>query len=295
MLIAKRSERLDKYLASETDFSRSTIQKLISEEKILVNGKVVKNKYMLQIDDEIELIDKQVDLNQELKPQKMDLDIVYEDDDLLVINKPSGMVVHPAPGNYENTLVNGLIAYANSLSDINGEFRPGIVHRIDKDTSGLLVVCKNNFTHEALAKQLVDKTLYREYLAIVHGEIEEDEAEIIAPIGRDPKDRKKMAVTAKNSKEAVTLFDVIKRYDHYTLISCKLQTGRTHQIRVHMDYINYPIVGDPTYGIKDTIDTKGQALHAYKIGFVHPRSNEYMEFSADVPEEFKKTLEIIEG
>lgn len=295
MLIAKRSERLDKYLASETDFSRSTIQKLISEEKILVNGKVVKNKYMLQIDDEIELIDTQVDLNQELKPQKMDLDIVYEDDDLLVINKPSGMVVHPAPGNYENTLVNGLIAYANSLSDINGEFRPGIVHRIDKDTSGLLVVCKNNFTHEALAKQLVDKTLYREYLAIVHGEIEEDEAEIIAPIGRDPKDRKKMTVTAKNSKEAVTLFDVIKRYDHYTLISCKLQTGRTHQIRVHMDYINYPIVGDPIYGIKDTIDTKGQALHAYKIGFVHPRSNEYMEFSADVPEEFKKTLEIIEG
>lgn len=292
---AEANERIDKYLATVTDFSRSVIQRLIGEEKILVNDEVIKNKYVLQIGDEIKILTSELDDNEEIKPQQMDLDIVYEDDDLLVINKPSGMVVHPAPGNYENTLVNGLMYYANSLSDINGEFRPGIVHRIDKDTSGLLVVCKNNFTHEALSKQLVDKTLYREYLAIVHGEIEEDEAEIIAPIGRDPKDRKKMAVTAKNSKDAVTLFDVVKRYDHYTLISCKLKTGRTHQIRVHLDYINYPIVGDPTYGIKDTIDTKGQALHAYKLGFIHPRSQEYVEFSADVPEEFKKTLQIIEG
>lgn len=295
-IIAKHGgERIDKFLAQKLDKSRSLVQKLIKDELVLVNGVVVKTNYSVVDGDEIDVI--QLDLvdNTNIIPQPMDLDIVYEDDDLLVINKPSGLVVHPAPGHYQDTLVNGLLAYSNKLSDINGEFRPGIVHRIDKDTSGLLVVCKNNESHEALANQLSDKTLFRQYLAIVHGEIEEDEGEIIAPIGRDPRDRVKMAVVAKNSKEAQTNFKVLERYDHYTLVSCNLLTGRTHQIRVHFDFINYPLVGDPLYGIKPTIDTKGQALHAYKLGFIHPRSGEYMEFEAKPPQEFVDTLNQIKG
>lgn len=295
-IIAKHGgERIDKFLAQKLDKSRSLVQKLIKDELVLVNGEVVKTNYSVADGDEIDV--KQLDVvdNTNIIPQPMDLDIVYEDDDLLVINKPSGLVVHPAPGHYQDTLVNGLLAYSKKLSDINGEFRPGIVHRIDKDTSGLLVVCKNNETHEELANQLSDKTLFRQYLAIVHGEIEEDEGEIIAPIGRDPRDRVKMAVVAKNSKEAQTNFKVLERYDHYTLVSCNLLTGRTHQIRVHFDFINYPLVGDPLYGIKPTIDTKGQALHAYKLGFVHPRSGEYMEFEAKPPQEFVYTLNQIKG
>lgn len=295
-IIAKHGgERIDKFLAQKLDKSRSLVQKLIKDELVLVNGEVVKTNYSVVDGDEIDV--KQLDVvdNTNIIPQPMDLDIVYEDDDLLVINKPSGLVVHPAPGHYQDTLVNGLFAYSNKLSDINGEFRPGIVHRIDKDTSGLLVVCKNNETHEELANQLSDKTLFRQYLAIVHGEIEEDEGEIIAPIGRDPRDRVKMAVVAKNSKEAQTNFKVLERYDHYTLVSCNLLTGRTHQIRVHFDFINYPLVGDPLYGIKPTIDTKGQALHAYKLGFIHPRSGEYMEFEAKPPQEFVDTLNQIKG
>lgn len=295
-IIAKHGgERIDKFLAQKLDKSRSLVQKLIKDELVLVNGEVVKTNYSVADGDEIDV--KQLDVvdNTNIIPQSMDLDIVYEDDDLLVINKPSGLVVHPAPGHYQDTLVNGLLAYSNKLSDINGEFRPGIVHRIDKDTSGLLVVCKNNESHEALANQLSDKTLFRQYLAIVHGEIEEDEGEIIAPIGRDPRDRVKMAVVAKNSKEAQTNFKVLERYDHYTLVSCNLLTGRTHQIRVHFDFINYPLVGDPLYGIKPTIDTKGQALHAYKLGFIHPSSGEYMEFEAKPPQEFVDTLNQIKG
>lgn len=295
-IIAKHGgERIDKFLAQKLDKSRSLVQKLIKDELVLVNGVVVKTNYSVADGDEIDVIQLDVVDNTNIIPQPMDLDIVYEDDDLLVINKPSGLVVHPAPGHYQDTLVNGLLAYSNKLSDINGEFRPGIVHRIDKDTSGLLVVCKNNETHEELANQLSDKTLFRQYLAIVHGEIEEDEGEIIAPIGRDPRDRVKMAVVAKNSKEAQTNFKVLERYDHYTLVSCNLLTGRTHQIRVHFDFINYPLVGDPLYGIKPTIDTKGQALHAYKLGFVHPRSGEYMEFEAKPPQEFVDTLNQIKG
>lgn len=295
-IIAKHGgERIDKFLAQKLDKSRSLVQKLIKDELVLVNGEVVKTNYSVSDGDEIDV--KQLDAvdNTNIIPQPMDLDIVYEDDDLLVINKPSGLVVHPAPRHYQDTLVNGLLAYSNKLSDINGEFRPGIVHRIDKDTSGLLVVCKNNEAHEELANQLSDKTLFRQYLAIVHGEIEEDEGEIIAPIGRDPRDRVKMAVVAKNSKEAQTNFKVLERYDHYTLVSCNLLTGRTHQIRVHFDFINYPLVGDPLYGIKPTINTKGQALHAYKLGFIHPRSGEYMEFEAKPPQEFVDTLNQIKG
>ena len=295
IIIEHGGDRIDKFLAQKLDKSRSLIQKLIKDELVLVNGEVVKTNYSVADGDEIDV--KQLDVvdNTNIIPQPMDLDIVYEDDDLLVINKPSGLVVHPAPGHYQDTLVNGLLAYSNKLSDINGEFRPGIVHRIDKDTSGLLVVCKNNETHEELANQLSDKTLFRQYLAIVHGEIEEDEGEIIAPIGRDPRDRVKMAVVAKNSKAALTNFKVLERYDHYTLVSCNLLTGRTHQIRVHFDFINYPLVGDHLYGIKPTIDTKGQALHAYKLGFIHPRSGEYMEFEAKPPQEFVDTLNQIKG
>lgn len=295
IIVEHGGERIDKFLAQKLDKSRSLIQKLIKDELVLVNGETVKTNYSVAAGDEIDV--KQFDVvdNTSIIPQPMDLDIVYEDDDLLVINKPSGLVVHPAPGHYQDTLVNGLLAYSNKLSDINGEFRPGIVHRIDKDTSGLLVVCKNNETHEALANQLSDKTLFRQYLAIVHGEIEEDEGEIIAPIGRDPRDRVKMAVVAKNSKEGQTNFKVLERYDHYTLVSCNLLTGRTHQIRVHFDFINYPLAGDPLYGIKPTIDTKGQALHAYKLGFIHPRSGEYMEFEAKPPQEFINTLNQIKG
>lgn len=295
-IIAKHGgERIDKFLAQKLDKSRSLVQKLIKDELVLVNGEVVKTNYSVADGDEIDVIQLDVVDNTNIISQPMDLDIVYEDDDLLVINKPSGLVVHPAPGHYQDTLVNGLLAYSNKLSDINGEFRPGIVHRIDKDTSGLLVVCKNNESHEKLANQLSDKTLFRQYLAIVHGEIEEDEGEIIAPIGRDPRDRVKMAVVAKNSKEAQTNFKVLERYDHYTLVSCNLLTGRTHQIRVHFDFINYPLVGDPLYGIKPTIDTKGQALHAYKLGFIHPRSGEYMEFEAKPTQEFVDTLNQIKG
>lgn len=295
IIVEHGGERIDKFLAQKLDKSRSLIQKLIKDELVLVNGEVVKTNYSVADGDEIDV--KQLDVvdNANIIPQPMDLNIVYEDDDLLVINKPSSLVVHPAPGHYQDTLVNGLLAYSNKLSDINGEFRPGIVHRIDKDTSGLLVVCKNNETHEALANQLSDKTLFRQYLAIVHGEIEEDEGEIIAPIGRDPRDRVKMAVVAKNSKEAQTNFKVLERFNHYTLVSCNLLTGRTHQIRVHFDFINYPLVGDPLYGIKPTIDTKGQALHAYKLGFIHPRSGEYMEFEAKPPQEFVDTLNQIKG
>ena len=295
IIVEQGGDRIDKFLAQKLDKSRSLIQKLIKDELVLVNGETVKTNYSVADGDEIDV--KQLDVvdNTNIIPQPMDLDIVYEDKDLLVINKPSGLVVHPAPGHYQDTLVNGLLAYSNKLSDINGEFRPGIVHRIDKDTSGLLVICKNNETHEALANQLSDKTLFRQYLAIVHGEIEEDEGEIIAPIGRDPRDRVKMAVVAKNSKDAQTNFKVLERYDHYTLVSCNLLTGRTHQIRVHFDFINYPLVGDPLYGIKPTIDTKGQALHAYKLGFIHPRSGEYMEFEAKPPQEFVDTLNQIKG
>lgn len=295
IIVEHGGERIDKFLAQKLDKSRSLIQKLIKDELVSVNSEVVKTNYSVADGDEIDV--KQLDVvdNTNSIPQPMDLDIVYEDEDLLVINKPSGLVVHPAPGHYQDTLVNGLLAYSNKLSDINGEFRPGIVHRIDKDTSGLLVVCKNNETHEALAIQLSDKTLFRQYLAIVHGEIEEDEGEIIAPIGRDPRDRVKMAVVAKNSKEAQTNFKVLERFNHYTLVSCNLLTGRTHQIRVHFDFINYPLVGDPLYGIKPTIDTKGQALHAYKLGFIHPRSGEYMEFEAKPPQEFVDTLNQIKG
>lgn len=284
--------RIDKYLLDKLDISRNKIQKLINDNNILVNGKSVKASYIVRVDDLIEcdfLYKEKIDI----LPEDIPLDIVYEDEDLLVVNKPSGMVVHPAVGNYSHTLVNALMYHCNNLSQVNGVIRPGIVHRIDADTSGLLLVAKNDMAHVDLAKQISEKSVKREYIALVDGVIKEDTATIDAPIGRDVKNRKKMCVTADNSKDAITNIRVIERYKNSTLITCSLLTGRTHQIRVHMNYIGHSVINDPVYGSKKLIDPLfGQMLHARKIGFVHPRTHEYMEFSCEPPEKFLDILEM---
>ena len=284
--------RIDKYLLDKLDISRNKIQKLINDNNILVNGKSVKASYIVRVDDLIEcdfLYKEKIDI----LPEDIPLDIVYEDVDLLVVNKPSGMVVHPAVGNYSHTLVNALMYHCNNLSQVNGVIRPGIVHRIDADTSGLLLVAKNDMAHVDLAKQISEKSVKREYIALVDGVIKEDTATIDAPIGRDVKNRKKMCVTADNSKDAITNIRVIERYKNSTLITCSLLTGRTHQIRVHMNYIGHSVINDPVYGSKKLIDPLfGQMLHARKIGFVHPRTHEYMEFSCEPPDKFLDILEM---
>lgn len=283
--------RLDKYLTSVLDLSRSNIQNLLIEGKILVNDKKVKSNYLLKMNDVIEIKSKEKDKNKSISLEKIDLDIVYEDEDLIVVNKPSGLVVHPAVGNQSGTLVNALLYHTNNLSSINGEVRPGIVHRIDADTSGLLVVAKNDKAHISLAKQISEKTVTRKYIALVQGIIKEDTATIDAPIGRDKNDRKKMCVTLDNSKDAITHIKVLERYKTTTLIECKLETGRTHQIRVHMKYINHPVVNDPVYGYKNLDDKEfGQMLHAYIIGFIHHRTGKYLEFKADPPKKFMEIL-----
>lgn len=286
----EKNERIDKYLSSKLDdsFSRAKIQKLIDEELILVNDKVIKSSYKVSNGDVILITDKEEDMS--VKPEKMDIDIVYEDDDVMVINKKSGVVVHPAPGNYSGTLVNGLMYLSKDLSHVNGEFRPGIVHRIDKDTSGLLIVAKNDKAHRILAEELKEKKIKRKYIALVSGVINHDIGEIDAPIGRDPSDRKKMCVTSTNSKDAITHFRVLERYKNASLIECELETGRTHQIRVHMKYINHPVINDPVYG-KNNYGEFGQLLHAKEITFTHPTTKEVMTFSCEVPEEFNKILE----
>lgn len=295
-IIADVRDRIDKFLIEKLDFSRSYIQRMIDGGAILVNGSRVKSSYLLHCGDVI-LVNE--DYNEEVKivAQEIDLDIVYEDDDLLVVNKPSGMVVHPAVGNYEGTLVNALMFHCNdNLSRLNGEIRPGIVHRIDKDTSGLLLVAKNDKVHEALAEQIRKKTVTRKYLALVNGVIFEDTATIDAPIGRDDKDRKKMAVTDVNAKDAVTHLRVLERYKNATLIECQLETGRTHQIRVHLNYIGHSIVNDPVYGLRRMDDPDfGQMLHAKTIGFVHPVTNEYLEFSVEPPARFWEILDKYKG
>jgi len=282
--------RIDKFLIDELGLSRSKIQKLITESKIKVNDTVPKNSYTVQIDDEI-IVDDTVDnFNEDIVPQKMDLDIVYEDENLLVINKPSGLVVHPAAGHYKDTLVNGLLYYCNQLSSVNGQVRPGIVHRIDKDTSGLLLVAKNDKTHLFLADQLKSQKMQRIYIALVQGVINHERGTIDAPIGRDPKDRKKMAITNVNSKDAVTHFHVLERFETATLVECRLETGRTHQIRVHFQYINHPLINDPVYNSKKAISDFGQVLHAKTIGFINPENNEYLEFSVPEPKEFQEIV-----
>lgn len=283
-------ERIDKYLVLAGNWSRSLIQKWIKENRLQVNGAVVKANYKVAVNDQIVLLIPPPE-ELELVATPMDLDIYYEDQDLLVVNKPRGMVVHPAPGHFEDTLVNGLLAHCTDLSGINGMMRPGIVHRIDKDTSGLLVVAKNDLAHESLAKQLSDHTVIRRYWALVHGVIPHERGTIDAPIGRDPSDRQRMAVVEKNGKEAITHFQVMERFQDYTLVECRLETGRTHQIRVHMRFIGFPLVGDPKYGPKKTLDIAGQALHAKVLGFTHPRTGESLLFEAPLPQEMARLIE----
>lgn len=274
--------RLDQYLSEQTEYSRSQIQKLIKDKKLTVNGLNVKASMNLKVGDVVNIEEISQDVLS-ADPEKMDLDIVYEDDDIIVVNKANGVVVHPAVGNNHGTLVNGLVYHSKNLSNINGEFRPGIVHRIDAFTTGLLVVAKNNHAHEFLARQLEDKTTHRKYIALVWGVINNQTGTIDAPIGRDEDDRKKMAVTATNSKHAVTHFKVLERFKETTLIELQLETGRTHQIRVHMNYIGHPVVNDPVYGNKRLIDDSGQCLHAKELGFIHPKTNEYIEFTSKLP------------
>ena len=282
-------KRIDKYLGETTEYTRSKIQKMIENKNILVNGKEVKPSYILRENDSLEITEYIEETD--ILPENIPLDIYYEDEDLIVVNKPSGMVVHPAPGNYTGTLVNALLYHTNNLSSVNTNVRPGIVHRIDADTSGLLLVAKNDKAHNLLADAIQKKEVIRQYIALVEGTITEDTATIDAPIGRDINNRKKMCVTSSNSKEAVTHIKVLERYNKATLIRCKLETGRTHQIRVHLNYINHPVVNDPVYGYKKLIDEKfGQMLHAEKIGFVHPTTKEYMEFTAPVPDKFNHIL-----
>lgn len=284
-----KNQRIDSYLPQVLDVSRSKVSKMIKNEEILVNGKKTKNSYILKENDLVEVGEIKEEIMQAL-PEKMDLDIIYEDDDVIVVNKPNGMVVHPAVGNKSKTLVNGLLYHSKNLSTINGEFRPGIVHRIDAYTTGLLMVAKNDKAHKILAKELEEKKTTRKYIALVWGIINTDTGTIDAPIGRDINDRKKMAVTDINSKDAITHFKVIERYSNATLIELKLETGRTHQIRVHMNYIGYPVVNDPVYGRRKLIDNTGQCLHAKTLGFIHPTTHEYMEFDIPLPSCFENIL-----
>ncbi len=294
-LTATESARCDKYIAECVEgVSRSYIKKLFEEGKILVNNAPKSASYKLKAGDIISFSLPEAEEIDAL-PEDIPLDIVYEDDELLVINKPRGMVVHPAPGNSSGTLVNAVLFHCEGkLSGINGKMRPGIVHRIDKDTTGLLVVAKTNDAHQFLSDQLGDRSLSREYYALVHGNIKEDSGTVDAPIARSENDRKKMTVTYKNSREAVTDFFVEERFGTYTLVRCKLRTGRTHQIRVHMKHIGHPIVGDKTYGVKkEEFNLIGQLLHAGKIGFIHPITNEKVYYTAPLPEDFEKVLSLL--
>jgi len=286
-------KRLDSFLAEKNTakYTRSFIGKMIEENLVLYNGKPSKASTKMKTGDRIELFEKEPE-PLAVKGEEIPLEIVYEDDDLMVINKPRGMVVHPAPGHTSGTLVNAVLSHAGeSLSSINGVLRPGIVHRIDKDTSGLILVCKNDFSHKALAKQLEEHSITRRYHAICSGRLKEEQGTVSAPIGRDEKNRKQQAINYKHGKEAITHYRLLENLQNASLLECRLETGRTHQIRVHMKSIGHPLLGDPLYGPKKNLYAiKGQALHAMVLGFVHPRSGEYMEFSADYPEDFQKLL-----
>lgn len=290
-------ERIDKYISSVCpEITRSALQKLLQDRRVLVNGIPVAKNYRMRESDLIEL-EFPDPVEDSAQPEDIPLDIIYEDGSLLVVNKPKGMVVHPAVGNPSGTLVNALLAHCgNSLSGINGVIRPGIVHRIDKDTSGLLIVAKNDKAHQALAKQIKEHSFTRIYEAVVYGNLKQDEGKIDLPIGRNPSDRKKMAVTEKNSRNAVTHYQVLKRYGNFTHIRLQLETGRTHQIRVHMAYLGHPVAGDPVYGPKKVIASlRGQCLHARVIGFIHPATGEYMEFTSALPDYFLSFLKQLEA
>ena len=289
--------RIDKYLSLNLDFlSRSYIQKMIQEQNVSVNGKIVKANYNLKEDDEIEF---QLPTNVEpdIEAENIPLDVLYEDNDVIVVNKPKGMVVHPAAGHYSGTLVNALMYHCkDSLSGINGVMRPGIVHRIDKDTTGSLIICKNDTSHEIIAQQLKEHSIVRKYRAICMGIIKEDELTINAPIGRHPVERKKMAINEKNGKSAVTHVKVLKRLKNATYVECRLETGRTHQIRVHLSSMGHPLLGDEIYGdTKNKYKLQGQTLHAYILGFVHPTTGEYIETTASIPSYFEKLLKNLEN
>lgn len=289
IIVKNETGRIDKVLNDRlADYSRSQIQQWIKEQHVSIDGKVIKANYKVNAGDKI-LIEIPEPEELDLVPENLELDIVYEDEDVVIVNKPQGMVVHPSAGHSQGTLVNGLLYQIKNLSTINDVVRPGIVHRIDKDTSGLLMVAKNDQAHEALAKQLKDKTSLRKYVALVHGEIPHEKGRIEAPIGRSKVNRKMQAVI-EDGKPAVTHFEVLKRFEGYTLIELQLETGRTHQIRVHMQYIGYPVAGDPLYGPKKTLKGNGQFLHAKLLGFEHPTTGEMMVFEAPLPKIFKKTL-----
>ena len=288
-------ERIDKCLSLLMDtLSRSYIQKLIKEGLVSVNNQVVKSNYRVKTEDEICFFLPE-SAEPEILPQEIPLDIIYEDEDLIIVNKPKGMVVHPAAGHYKDTLVNGLLYHCkDSLSGINGVMRPGIVHRIDMNTTGSLIVCKNDHSHNHIAAQLKEHSITRKYHAIVYGVLKDDFGTVDNPIGRSDTDRKKMAVNAKNGRNAVTHYRVLKRFDKYTYIECQLETGRTHQIRVHMASIGHPIIGDDVYSNRSCpFKLEGQTLHAKTLGFIHPKTNEYMEFDAPLPNYFVHLLEIL--
>lgn len=285
----KAKTRVDKLICEVLDLSRARAAALIDDGMVTVNGNVPKASSKVQIGDIVEAEIPEPE-NTDVLPEKMDLDIVYEDSDIIVINKPRGLVVHPAPGHYSGTLVNGLLYHCKDLSGINGVARPGIVHRIDKDTTGLLVVAKNDLAHESLASQIMNKTCKREYLAIVHEPFSHRTGTIHAPIGRDEKDRQKMAVTSKNSRDAITRFEVLENFDNFALVRCSLDTGRTHQIRVHMAYIHHPVAADPKYGRRNSLPASGQLLHACQLELTHPRTGEHMVFTAEPDAEFNQYL-----
>lgn len=288
--LGEQSGRIDKVLSQElADYSRSQIQQWLKDERVMVNGTTVKANYKVKAGDQVTIIVPEPTVL-ELTPENIPLEIVYEDEDVAVVNKPQGMVVHPSAGHPNGTLVNALLFHIQNLSSINDVIRPGIVHRIDKDTSGLLMIAKNDFAHESLAKQLKEKTSLRKYVALVHGVIPHEKGVIDAPIGRSKTDRKMQAVI-EEGKPAVTHFQVLERFADFTLVELQLETGRTHQIRVHMKYIGYPLAGDPVYGPKKTLPGKGQFLHAQVLGFEHPRTGEFLTFTAPLPEVFQKTLE----
>lgn len=284
--------RIDRFLSQQcSDMSRSYLQKLVKEGSVCAGGKTVKSNYKVSAGERV-LLDIPEAVEPEIEPEEMALDILYEDADIILINKPKGMVVHPAAGHYSGTLVNGLMYHCRAeLSGINGVMRPGIVHRIDMDTTGVLIACKNDMAHNAIARQLKEHSITRRYYAVAHGNFKEDEGTVNAPIGRHPVDRKKMSINEKNGREAVTHYRVLERFGQLTYVECRLETGRTHQIRVHMASIGHPLLGDTVYGpVKCPYKLQGQTLHAGVLGIIHPRTGEYMEFSAPLPEYFVELL-----
>ncbi|MFV9567755.1 RluA family pseudouridine synthase [Thermoanaerobacter mathranii] len=285
-------KRIDVFLAAELDYTRSYIKKLIVDGLVFVNGKTVKPSYKVKENDKVVVNIPEAE-KIDVLPENIPLDILYEDDDIIVINKPQGMVVHPAPGNYSGTLVNALLYHCKNLSGINGILRPGIVHRLDKDTSGVMVVAKNDKAHISLSNQIKERSVLKKYVAIVEGVIKHEEGKIEAPIGRHPVDRKKMAVI-EDGRYALTLYKVLERFKENTLVEAVIKTGRTHQIRVHMAFIGHPVVGDPVYGFKkQKFKLEGQALHSSILGFIHPTKGVYMEFEAPLPEYFVRLIEIL--